>query len=305
MSQLPEFPAAARVAEVPVATLAGALPPGVEASDYQWLSLKSWNPDGRVAQLRGSMVVDFTSYHGDGVRHLGFAGGHDPSGTASQLIEALRQDGRPVELRLIDESTTSALDDDYLCEPDRDNADYLFSTAELTGLAGRGHAVLRNQIRRFERRFGKRAHIELPDLSNVPWTDLIELKEKWAANSARPEEAEDEVRAFRRCVDTITGEPAPANVVISVLTLDGVPAGFDMTEITRDGWALLHFRHTPHELVGSYGYLVRGVAQHLLDTGVTRWNAEQDLGVPGLRMRKTRDRPIRLIEKCRVRPMTS
>ncbi len=299
--EIPRYPASASAGELPVEALRSAVPEAEMASDFQWLSLKSWNPEAAVSRLGGAMVVGFSDYHDSSQRFFGFCGGDDPEAIADRLLRDAADAGWEPELRLVPESTANCLSERFEVVADRDDFDYLYSTRDVVALPGAAHHMSRKQRNGFLRRHGDQYATRVLAPAEADWESLVHLTERWAELAADRHAAIDEIKALIRCAETLALHSDGHDTFVTELVVEDRVVGFDISERVGASWALDHFRHTDHSVLGAHVVLRAAVAAHLLDLGVTCWNAEQDLGVPGLRIRKERDRPSRMLAKHRVR----
>lgn len=297
---VPEFPRSAFASELSESALVDALPPGELASDFQWLSLKAWNPTAEVSRLDGALVVGFNDYHDETLRFYGFTGGDDPEAIAWRLLEAAAADPRYLaELQLLPESVATQLGSDFAVTEERDHFDYLYRPADAASLPGSDFRVARNDLSRFRRRFGGQVEVRMLGVDEVDWQQLIDITAVWAVTARDPISAQHELEAFTTCAGVLRAGTR-SEIVVATMSIDGLVVGYDVTELTRDGWALDHFRHTPHGVVGAQTHLRAALGEHLQERQIEVWNAEQDLGVPGLRAKKLRDRPSDFVVKYRA-----
>lgn len=300
MRSVPEFPASIPAGETPHRELDRLIPPGEMSSDYQWLSLRTWNPEARLSVLDGALVVAFRGYHDPDERFYGFVGGHDADRVAGALLEESVRRGWGPRLRLVPDSVVARLGDALVVDEDRDNFDYVYRPVDAVQLEGSQHRMSRKHRNHFAADHDGRWCTRSTTATDADWSRMIGLTEQWAEGTPDLNAALDEIKALMRCSDSVRLAHDHLDLVITSLEVDGCIVGFDITEVVDDTWALNHFRHTPHELVGSHVTLRRAVAVHLQSIGVTLWNAEQDLGVVGLRARKLRDRPDGFVKKYDV-----
>lgn len=298
MNEVPQFPESALVLDLEPQALMAVLPPGEFSSDFQWLSLRTWNPEATVSQLEGAMIVGFTDYRDASRRFFGFTGGDEPAMIARRLLaESERLSEFDNALHLIPETTVEQAGGELKVIPDRDQFDYIYDVSDAAELIGHQHRDTRHELRRFERLWGEVTSTHVTNGKEADWDALVELAEKWAANTPERHVAATEVEAVKRCANIVPSLGRTDGIVVAVLSCDDHPVGFDVTEIIDGGRAIDHFRHTPHGMVGAQTKLRVVTAEYLRRAGVTSWNAEQDLGLPGLRARKLKYRPSHLLKK--------
>ncbi len=298
---IPEFPLSTPISEVPAASYQGLDAHSDMASDYEWLSLRSWNPAAEVSLIDGAVVIGFHDYHDPRQRFFGFVGGNDPTRTAALLLECAVERGWLPELRLVPHDTAMRIGAGFDITADRDNFDYLFTPDDVINLRGPKHQLNRYQRGRFYRDHDRRFRINRHDAADAPWDAVVTITESWATKTMDRESAADEVKSVLRCCDTLELLPWTGDVLVTSMMIDGHVVGYDITEVRTGGWAVNHFQHSPHDRVGAHAAMRTAVAEWLIDRGVSWWNTEQDLGVEGLRTRKSRDRPAGFVRKYVVR----
>ncbi len=300
MTCIPEFPASIPTGEMSHHELDRLLPPREMASDYQWLSLRTWNPEAQLSVLDGALVVAFRGYHDLDERFYGFVGGNDVGRIAETLLVTSERRGWGSTLRLVPDSVVTRLGDTFEATEDRDNFDYVYRSTDVVELEGSRHRMSRKHRNHFATDHAGRWCTRSTNATDANWSQMIELTERWAEGTPDLNAALDEIKALRRCSEAVPLAHDQLDLMITSLEVDGRIVGFDITEIILGTWALNHFRHTPHEMVGSHVTLRHAVADRLRSLGVPLWNAEQDLGVEGLRARKLRDRPDHFVKKYEV-----
>lgn len=299
--RLLQFPRSTLVCDISPDAIHSAADASEMTSDYSWLSLRSWNPEAEVSLLDGAIVVGFHDYHDPGQRFFGFTGGRDPSRIASMLLETAQERGWTSELRLIPEQTAKRIKGRFHLLADRANFDYLYNPRSVVDLHGPAHKLNRKQRGHFRREFKGRYQIDVHRPLDAPWAAIVAITERWASAADDQAAASDEVKSVLRCCATLELHTDNTNTWITTLRIDDEVVGYDITELLPGGWALNHFRHTPRSTIGAHVELRTAAALTLSDLGVEHWNAEQDLGVEGLRMRKMRDRPSEMLRKFVVR----
>ena len=165
------------------------------------------------------------------------------------------------------------------------DSEYLYDRQEMIDLPGRRFAKLRNLYRRLEREH---------DLSIVPLTGetlptVAAIAADWKGESTREGGVSGD-RATALLLDHWTGLGASG----VLLTLDGEPwaaaAGFPLGKDDFD----CCFQKAKVNIPGVTEYLRAGLAR-LAPEEIRRFNYEEDLGLEGLRLMKTRLRPCAMI----------
>lgn len=298
---IPEFPESVSIQDVGRTEFVASLPVEEEASDFQWLSLRSWNPVARLSTLEGALVVEFRDYHDPGRSFFSFSGGDRPGHVATTLLSRSEDFDPITRLRLVPESVVRALPDSkFTCVEDSANHDYVYSTYATTAAAGSNYQRLRRVSNAIERKFGD--SIQVVDLAAVGdySHQVLAVATAWLEECEFSPDAVDEVAALTRCLGILDTDEAPPGLAVTGLYLEGQLVAFSIDEILSDSLAIGHFGHASRSVPDSSTFLHRQVAKILAQAGVEWLNDEQDLGNEGLRRHKILNNPERFVRKYDV-----
>ncbi len=300
-TRVPEFPLSVSVQDVGRQEFDAVLRVGEEASDFQWLSLRCWNPRARLSTLGGALVVDFQDYHNPERRFYSFSGGDNPELIATSLLSRSEELGRAPVLRLVPESVARSLPSSvFAFTEDFANHDYVYSTHATKSAQGRDFQRLRRVTSTMERKFGDSVqvvnHTTVLDCSS----EILVMAEEFLEERGYAADAVDEVAALTRCIEFLATDQAPEGVMISGLYLDTRLIAFSIDEVLSHSLAIGHFGHASRVVTDASSFLHRAVAIRLSDAGVEWLNDEQDLGHAGLRRHKKLNNPGRFVRKFDV-----
>jgi hypothetical protein len=170
----------------------------------------------------------------------------------------------------------------------RDNANYIYRTADLATLRGGTYAKQRNRISRL--------------IADVNWTvepldtghlDECRLVADDIATKRSPEGCvtlEEENLALEEALELF----GPLGLEGVLLRLDGRPTAFAIYERLNATTAVVQFERALRSRKGAYQLINRETARVLVDQGFELVNREEDLGDPGLRDAKLSYGPLRL-----------
>ena len=181
---------------------------------------------------------------------------------------------------------------DFLCEPERDEFDYVYETADLAELPGKKYDGKRNRIRKFEREHAWR----YVALDNSHLEAGRKLFEEWFADKD-----DDSLMAFgqKTAIQEALTHFAELKLMGGAIEVDGRLAALSIGEqLTRDT-AVIHIEIVSPCCEGLAQIMNREfVRNSLMDFAFI--NREQDLGLPGLRRAKLSYHPHHLVEKFRL-----
>ena len=154
MNSIPQFPAMRRLALADREAIEAIVGRFAPYSDFTFTSLWAWDTDEScaIAMLGENLVVRFKDY--DSEDHFySFIGQDAVVAAAETLLAYARAEGLPAQLKLVPEDVVAADDrmqNRFAVTPDRDNFDYVDSTADWADFAKSGfreHRRVRNRCR--------------------------------------------------------------------------------------------------------------------------------------------------------------
>lgn len=180
-------------------------------------------------------------------------------------------------------------------EPDRNQFDYVYRTADLIALKGARYHAKRNHLSRFARS----AAADYVAITGDRHLRLCaEFQDRWCQ--------------MRRCAEDLNllGEWEAVREVLShyprlgltggAMIIGGRVEAFSVGERLNSETAVVHVEKANPEIPGLYAAINQRYCQeHWSETPSI--NREQDLGEPGLRKAKLSYHPARLVEKFRLR----
>jgi hypothetical protein len=280
-------------------------------SDFNATSLWSWSastPTGYlISRLGDHLVVEFGDYL-TGTRFLSFLGVEAADDVAAELVEyAVHRDLSP-SLHLVPEVTASLLSPTrWNVEEDNDSSDYVYDLSQLTALRGNHYRAIRRCVNRFERLWLPSTKVEWVTADDLPALadDILDLFDSWqsgesqGAASSAPERC-----AFERLLRTAPTAAPRLSEWSALCFVDGRLAAAWLVEATSSSSLCAHFQKVANSETGRDLDTWINVEQGKRGraSGYRELNAEQDLGVPGLRDAKRRLRPARMLRKFTVTP---
>ncbi len=260
----------------------------------------------RLAWLHGNLVVRFHNAH-TGRYFYSFLGGNEVAQTAGCLLQASREEGLPVELRLVpEESAVSLRGTEFLVEEDRAHFDYLLNLQELSEYRGSRYDVKRWLANKFHRLNGVK--VELLDLrSDTVICSIAQLCDRWQENKGLESKEIVQPGLYGGGGDVAAIERLIPHIPDFGLLTIGIWNGCDLTacciaEVMHAQHAMIHFMKADvRNFPGSYESLMQYAARELLRDGCSIMNGQEDLGIPSLRDSKLSYRPCGFLKKFSIR----
>jgi hypothetical protein len=176
--------------------------------------------------------------------------------------------------------------------------DYVYLSANLAELPGRGYAKKRNLVRQFEREYVESGRVLADSISPANAGECLACLEVW--RSERGEKGwngllECERQAITKALNNFNALELQGIMV----SIDGKVRGFGIGSRLKDDTWVLHFEKASDQDKGLYQYLDRECARRLFP-GVTFLNKESDMGDPGLAKAKLSYRPAFRVKSYRL-----
>lgn len=267
-------------------------------SDFNFISMYSWDTEKTklISVLHGNLVVVFNDYITN-ARFLSFIGKNKVDDTMQTLFDFSQRNYGKKVLQLIPEETVKAITlAGCNTSIDKDSADYIYEVANLASMdqweSGNTH---KKNTKKFLIQYPN-YRVEHTTVSAITKKAYLDFFKKWSDNKSIENMYElNEYKAFERIFD-FTDD----SLRIVSIFVDDVLVGFTMYEIISDLYATAHFSKT--DITYSYiiDFLIWQEAKELQKLGITFYNFEQDLGIPGLRRFKESFKPAFVLNKFTV-----
>lgn len=270
-------------------------------SDFDFASLWSWDIRGkfRISELNKNLVVILTDHFTDD-EFYSFLGNHEVNKTVKQLFAFPISNNPSETIRLVPEVSLQDMDfTKHIIEIDLNNYDYVYDTEEQAKLEGAKFSTKRKMANKFIRNYPN-CKVQNLDLSSQSNQELIlDLSQKWSKKKSDIDEGIDsyrELAAIKRFLDAQFAE-----VLCVSLFIDEKLIAYEIfTLLKEQKFAISHFSKIDTSFVGSYEYLSCQYSKWLNDNGIKYLNAEEDLGLPGLRFSKNSFKPISFLRKYSI-----
>ena len=184
-------------------------------------------------------------------------------------------------------------------DQDRNQFDYLYSTADLSALGGtRFRRVLADLFGCSSMNIPMRIFIAGTAFAGAldVFSKVLRAWEKRKLERDSAYQIEHERVAIDRASQTIPRH----SLLFSSIRSGNCMLAFSIDELLPDGYSLGHFWKADTRHTGVYDYLLHHKAMQPAARGVRVMNYEQDLGLENLRASKMRYRPTSFLKKYRI-----
>lgn len=213
------------------------------------------------------------------------------SGDKKKTLERILNDFKAIFIRLPEE--TAALfsgDTRFRAEPDIDNSDYLYKTADLIMLKGSKFDGKRNLIKNF--RLNNAYEYSVLNAQNSG--ECLKFEERWCTikNCDRVEGLGNE----RRAIGEMLAHYSDFGLIAGVIKIRGNISALALGQELNSDTLVMHVLKADPNVAGLYQTMLQEFLVHQAG-GFNYVNLQQDLGIAGLRKAKQSYHPARMIKK--------
>ncbi len=266
------------------------------ASDGSFANLFLWQS---LYQTMFSVEDGFLFISGGLCASLGFMcplGQGDLAAALDKIRKyTLKCNVRPLLVGLTDDMVDrieSVFSDEFLYSEDRDEADYIYLSADLAELKGKKYHSKRNFVHRFfEEYYGRYAY---EPMSSANVEDVLNYQRRWYDKHVRHEADEmlkEEICAIERMLSSFEALEARGGI----LKVDNNIIAYSMGTKAAEDTFVVQFEKADISITGAYQAINKLFASDCLDFKYI--NREDDMGKEGLRKSKLSYHPHELLMK--------
>jgi hypothetical protein len=226
---------------------------------------------------------------------------------ADETLDEILDEPSIDHLEMVPDYFVEALRDPekYAVSADDANSDYVLEIDALARMEGKKYEHFRYEVNHFRRNYGAATEIREIDLQSVAGADaVLGAMRTWARVNSFSPDGNDPGRIDEKAIERLIGlQPTlPVKHHCIGVYVDGALEGFSIFHKphARDSIALGNHIKYNAEYRRMFAFLVSVTAQHLGSDGTELLNAEQDMGIEGLRKRKMALRPARYYKKYMI-----
>lgn len=265
-------------------------------ADFNLTNRLSWNLDdtAAVSLLNGNLVLRVPGYMRKHLRTT-LMGSNQLEQSIETLLAYLQADSASPQLELVPGHVVEQLPvrTEWNIQEDIDNHDHVFSTLHLVALDGRGFRHCRRAVRSFVRQFEPVTSFHKIDVTSEPTQEAMLRVFQKREGSKREATYKHELIALHRLFSMANDTP----LVSYGVSINGRLCAFIVCEQMNASWMIGHFWKADTDYSGIYSYLMHRVSARLLRQGFMYLNAQQDLGIEGLRAFKQSFSPVMQLRK--------
>ncbi len=184
--------------------------------------------------------------------------------------------------------------DSFNIEYNRDNADYIYLTEDLTKLEGKKYQKKRNHISRFKR---DNPEYEFVLINKDNAMEAEEFEDSWFERYQS--EYSDDLAGEREAIDVVLENFEELDLMGAMIKVNGEIVAMTVACAISENMVDIIIEKAIHEVNGAYAIINNEFAKNCLQ-GFKYINREDDLGEEGLRKAKLSYYPIEIREKINI-----
>lgn len=269
------------------------------SSDFNFTGLWAWDTGGQgaIAMLGGNLVFRLKDYTGDQYFYT-FLGQDHVVEACATLLDHARQVGLRQQLWLIPEEIVTAdpcLRQHFIVDEDRDNFDYIYA-AEDWALLPASRFSTHRKMSRLYREQETLAWRRIDPADPACQLAITEIFRRWAEQTSPEATEQDQPEGI--ALQRLFAMPGDDRLAACGAFDGDRLVGFTIWETLPGGdGVVVHFQKADRAYKGLSSWQAHTLGQHLVAEGHRFLNAEQDLGIPGLRAHKLSLRPTSFLRK--------
>lgn len=181
----------------------------------------------------------------------------------------------------------------FVCEYNRDEADYVYETEKLATLSGKKLHSKRNHINKFKQVFEGRWEYER--LTEDMVESCFQMALKWR-NENECEEDDEKNQEMNVTMNSLR-LMKELQLTGGILKVDGEIVAFTIGEAVSEDTFVVHIEKAFAEVEGAYTMINQQFVEHELSGKYLYVNREDDVGMEGLRKAKLSYHPAFMVEK--------
>ena len=234
-----------------------------------------------ISQLHGNVVLALTQVQSR-KRFLSVHGTQDIDSTLHRIFDYSRERGWDDCISLVPEETIDKIQEPHYFRTtvDRDNFDYVISTAAIAATTGSALRNMRRRVNRFQKNYPQGEVVDLDIASEKHVTEILDVFD--TRHHLAPESSE---LYERMALEKLMALNSSFQLIAKGVRVKTKLEAFIIAEKNR-GSMLGHFWKANTEHDGIYHFLMRECCEQFAAQGFSEFNIEEDMGIEGLRKAK-------------------
>ena len=258
-----------------------------EISELTFTNLFAWRTAYAFEVSRLGQWIIVRAHAPSGVYFLDPIGSGDKREAIARVLDETK-----AMFRRVPESTKARCGTDprIAVSPDRNNADYLYLTADLISLRGKKYDGKRNLIKRFKSSYP----FEYVRLTHRDIKECLDFQEQWCV--MKDCDSVEGLRNERAAVHEMVHHCELFRLIAGAVKVEGTMRAVAIAEPLNPSTMVMHILKADPNIPGLYQTVMNEFLSREA-AAFTYVNLEQDLGVEGLRKAKESYQPHAMVNK--------
>jgi hypothetical protein len=240
---------------------------------------------------------------GDPILSYTILGKQNAQETADKIFAIQKQHGQAPVLTMVPEETVAWLDESkvHIIE-DRDNFDYIYSCAQWRNPTGRSFRSLRTSINSIKDTYKsiELVEVDLNDTDKV--MQMVNQMHTWKSFDSLNDVTRVSIEPL--AINNCLINAAVLHHKCSVLYLDGRMASIFIYHYPpHKNYVIFNHLKCDYTIPNIFDFTFYYTVKHQIPDTVEFFNAEQDLGINGLRQHKLLMQPVKFLKRYTVKPL--
>lgn len=276
-------------------------------SDFSFNNLLVWldfNDDLSYCLLEGNYVFRFSNPFEDNQETYTVIGSNASEDVLDKLFAHIETTTDSPKLEMVPECFVDSMGtterDKYTIREEPDNMDYIFDIAQTHRAKGKPYAKIREAINYFVKHYGDNILLQPIDLHDDKGRALIiNSLHQWRSVYSMTEN--DRMRSEGIAIDRYLRFAPQLDVNCIGLYVDGQLQAFGIFHLPPQGdYAIFNHLKCNYDYKNIFDLSFYSAIGMMNDLGATLVNAEQDLGIEGIRKHKQALNPVKFLKRYTI-----
>lgn len=223
--------------------------------------------------------------------------------TIEEVFASQAHSNVPAQITLATEAQIKLLEGDvrFNVSPDHDLDEYILDVDLLTSFNHPHLRTFRQAVEKFDGIYSTDRTIRLEQLSYTTETisRVINTLHSWE----RPKQQNDPLGIEKKYLEEMLRTASQTNLQLVGLFDEDKLIGFCMYTLSEQKkFCLAHVIKVDYSFTHSFDYFLHAFAKYMKTQGYKYINAEEDMGVPGIRFKKQHLAPVKMLRRYTITP---
>jgi hypothetical protein len=189
----------------------------------------------------------------------------------------------------------------FIIEHDRDLDEYILDSSVIADFLSPKLRTFRQAVSSFNRNYGSMVAVQFNDMSDRTVVhELVNSLHSWETHRNTNN---DPGAIEKKYNDAMLSAPSESGILSMIVRLNGKPIGFCLySMVAEKSYCLPHIIQVDYSYNHIFDYVLHSLCSRMSIEGIKFINAEEDMGIPGIRHKKKHLAPIDMDMRYTIRP---